>query len=124
MLKVCQELGIVDKVMFLGKMDNVNEWMMAMDVFLMPSLYEGLPVVIVEAQATGLPCFISENVPAPDLIHTLRVLNLKENDSLWQEAILNPPAFNRELAPKFVLEGGYDIAHEALKLQSFYLLHS
>ena len=61
-------LNINNKLLFLGKVNNVNEIMMGMDVFFMPSLYEGLPVVIVEAQATGLTCVISDRVPAPNLI--------------------------------------------------------
>lgn len=123
MINSCKQLGIFDKVMFLGKQDNINELMMAMDVFLMPSLYEGLPVVIVESQATGLPCFISENVPAPNLIHTLKTIGLKEDNETWADALLNPPYFNRVDAQQMIINGGYDISNEALALQKFYLSH-
>lgn len=61
--------GIFDKVQFLGRRDDISEILMAMDVFLMPSLYEGLPVVEVEAQASGLTCIISDKVPEIDLIN-------------------------------------------------------
>ena len=50
--------------------EDVSELMMAMDIFLMPSLFEGMPVVVIEAQATGLPCVISDKVPAPNFNRT------------------------------------------------------
>lgn len=52
-----------DCVKFLGNCKKVPELMQSLDVFLMPSLWEGLPVVLVEAQAAGLPCYCSENIP-------------------------------------------------------------
>lgn len=118
----CKELGIADKVMFLGARDDVNEAMMAMDVFFMPSLYEGLPVVLVEAQATGLKCVISENVPCPDLLGKLAVRRLAETDSEWAKELLSiEDTYRRTDAQQNVIDGGYDISHEAVKLQEFYL---
>ena len=60
--KRIKELGIRNKVLLLGIRKDVHELMQAMDVFLLPSHYEGLPVVAVEAQAAGLPCIISDKV--------------------------------------------------------------
>ena len=51
-----------DNVIFAGQQNNVNEWMQSFDIFVMPSLYEGLPFVLVEAQAAGLPCVVSDSV--------------------------------------------------------------
>ena len=53
-------LHLNDAVLFEGVQDNVNEYMQAMDVFVLPSMYEGLPVVCVEAQAAGLSCVVSK----------------------------------------------------------------
>lgn len=64
-----QELGIAEHVRFLGVRSDVADLMQAMDVFVLPSLYEGLPVTMVEAQAAGLPCIISDKVP-PECILT------------------------------------------------------
>ena len=58
-----RDLGLSDKVIFTGVRSDVNDLMQGMDVFLFPSLYEGLPVTMVEAQASGLKCIISDKVP-------------------------------------------------------------
>lgn len=117
----CSDMGIVRHVLFLGRRDDVNAVMMAMDVFFMPSLYEGLPVVVVEAQASGLPCVVSENVPAPDIIGRLRILKLSDSNEKWVEALVSQTALDRRQVKEMVISGGYDICHEAMKLQAFYL---
>ncbi len=60
--QLAEELGIKEQVLFAGVVANVPDYLSAMDIFLLPSLYEGLPVVCVEAQAAGLPCLISDQV--------------------------------------------------------------
>ena len=95
--------------------------MMAMDVFLMPSLYEGMPVVIVEAQASGLPCIISDYVPTPNLTGEVRVVQLSDDNKKWVDALLRVRDFKREDATALIIKGQYDIAHEARKLQYFYI---
>ena len=60
---LAQELGIEKQILFLGARGDIPQLMQAMDVFVLPSIYEGLPVTMVEAQAAGLPCFISDRVP-------------------------------------------------------------
>ena len=97
---------------------------MAMDTFLMPSLYEGMPVVIVEAQASGLPCVISENVPYPNLTGRVRIVHLAETNNKWIEALLNFDDFQRVKATDVIIKGCFDIVNEARKLQSFYLQNS
>ena len=59
---LAQELGVADRVIFAGVRTNVQVFYHAMDAFLLPSLFEGLPVVLVEAQAAGLPCFVSDTI--------------------------------------------------------------
>ena len=58
------DLGLSDSVFFLGNRGDVNRILQAMDVFLFPSLYEGLGIAALEAQAAGLPCIISDSVPS------------------------------------------------------------
>lgn len=72
-----ESLQLENKVIFTGEKNNVNEIMQAMDLFLMPSFYEGFPVTLVEAQATGLKCLISKNI-TDDVCLT----NLVEKESL------------------------------------------
>ena len=117
----CAEWGISDRVSFLGVRTDVSELMMAMDVFLMPSLFEGLPVVIVEAQASGLPCIISDYVPTPNLTGEVRVVQLSDDNKKWVDALLRVRDFKREDATDLIIEGQYDIVHEARKLQNFYI---
>ena len=97
--------------------------MQAMDVFAFPSLYEGLPVTMVEAQASGLPCIISDKVP-PECILTeglVDVMPLSAVAEAWADAILekcNTPRTDRRAE---IAAHGFDITTEAVKLQEFYL---
>lgn len=97
--------------------------MQAMDVFAFPSLYEGLPVTMVEAQASGLPCIISDKVP-PECILTeglVDVMPLSAGAEAWADAILekrNTPRTDRSAE---IAAHGFDITTEAVKLQEFYL---
>lgn len=83
------ELGIADHVVFTGNVQNVNQYLNAMDVFAFPSLYEGMPLAIVEAQANGLPCVLSDRVPKDvfltDLVQELALESAPEN---WANALL------------------------------------
>lgn len=118
-----RELGIADHVRFLGVRSDVADLMQAMDVFAFPSLYEGLPVTMVEAQAAGLPCIISDKVP-PECILTeglVHVLPLSAGAEAWADAILekrNTPRTDRSAE---IAAHGFDITTETVKLQEFYL---
>ena len=82
---------------------------------------EGMPVVVVEAQATGLPCIISDYVPAPNLTGEVRVVQLSDDNKKWVDALLRVSDFKREDATALIIEGQYDIVHEARKLHDFYI---
>ena len=82
-------LGIEKNVIFLGSCNNVNELMNAFDVFLLPSLYEGLPVAGIEAQASGLPCIISSTVSTEiKLSENVKLLSLDTPISEWVDTIV------------------------------------
>ena len=119
-----RSLGIQDKVFFLGQMANVNEWYQAMDCFVLPSLFEGLPVVGVEAQAAGLPCFFSDQVTDEILLlRDARRISLQAKDEEWAQKILavKQAKSNRAQGAEIVLQAGYDIHAEGRKLQDIYL---
>ena len=82
-----QRLGLSEKVLFLGWVDLPQAYYSAMDVFALPSLFEGMPLTLMEAQANGLPCVISENVPK-DAIQTdlIRAVPLADTQA-WISAI-------------------------------------
>lgn len=118
-----QELGIAEHVRFLGVRSDVADLMQAMDVFVFPSLYEGLPVTMVEAQASGLPCIISDKVP-PECILTeglVDIMPLSASPEAWAEKILAKRAVPRTDRRAGIVAHGFDISTEAVKLQDFYL---
>lgn len=117
---VVKEKGLQNDVLFLGRRDDVNLLMMAMDVFLFPSTYEGLGLVAIEAQATGLKCIVSENVPAPNLTGLMKNVNLCEPNEVWAKEVVELADFERAEAPKYIRLGNYDISYEAKKLEQFY----
>ena len=121
MIQTCRKLNILPYVHFVGQVTNVHELMMAMDVFLFPSVFEGLGLVAIEAQATDLPCVISENVPAPNLTGKLCVCRLKEDNEVWTNAILNNVTSRRKDTSFQIREGRYDIVHEAICLEDYYM---
>lgn len=116
----CKELGIEDKVLMLGNKDNINEIMMGMDVFLFPSIFEGLGLVVIEAQATGLHCVVSTEVPAPNLTGNVDYLSLEEPDDVWANHLLMDSEISRDSVHDKIVMGNYDISSEALKLEHFY----
>lgn len=118
-----QALGIAEHVRFLGVRSDVAELMQAMDVFVFPSLYEGLPVTMVEAQASGLPCIISDKVP-PECILTddlVDIMPLSAAPDAWAERILEKRDTPRTDRRAEIAAHGFDITAEAVKLQEFYL---
>ncbi len=117
-------LGLEDKVLFLGQMADVSPWYQAMDCFVLPSLFEGLPVVGIEAQAAGLPCVFSERVTDEVLLSPLaRRVSLEADDAAWAEAILaaGRADADRSRGADTVRLAGYDIRTEARRLQEIYL---
>lgn len=118
-----QNLNISDSILFLGNLDNVNEMYQAMDIFLLPSLFEGLPVVGIEAQAAGLKCFMSDVITKEvKITDNVEYLNL-ENDSLedWAEKIIKNKNYERKNMRQAIIDAGYSINEEAQKLEKLYI---
>lgn len=116
--------GIEKAVIFTGSIENTNEMYSAFDCFLFPSLYEGLGIVLVEAQANGLPCIISSNIPKDvDLIKPLiHRIDLKDDNNTWVEAIQESrPLENRAKASALIKKTGYDIKDVAEYIEDFYM---
>ena len=118
-----QALDIAKHVRFLGVRSDVADLMQAMDVFVFPSLYEGLPVTMVEAQSAGLPCLISDKIP-PECIITkglVDILPLSAGTETWSEKLLEKRDTPRTDCRAEIAAHGFDITAEAVKLQEFYL---
>lgn len=118
-----RELNIQNNVMFLGVRSDVADLMQAMDVFVFPSLYEGLPVTMVEAQAAGLPSVISDGV-SPECILTkdlVGVLSLSDGTDVWANTVIEQAGKVRKDCSGEVAAHGFDIRKEVEKLQNFYV---
>lgn len=89
LMKKAEKLNILNHVLFIGTVPNVNEYMSAMDLFVLPSLYEGLPVTMVEAQASGLPVVCSDEITREvKITDGVKYLSLREGSSNWADEIL------------------------------------
>ena len=117
-----RELQLQDKVIFLGKRDNVNEILQAMDAFLLPSLHEGLPVVGIEAQAAGLPIYISDTVsPEVKITDLVTFYPLQESPENWAKNILDTIETKKRINTQSqIIQAGYDIVNTAKILEQYY----
>lgn len=113
------ELGILDKIIFTGVRSDVPALLSAMDVFVFPSLYEGMPNTVIEAQATGLPCLISDTITREaDITGLVHYLPLGDADT-WAHLVAELPQVKRETPMQKFKENGYDIetvAEQFIKL--------
>lgn len=113
--------GIADKVIFTNEIPNTAPFYSAMDVFCLPSLYEGLPVVALEAQASGLPCLISDKATRECKVGSDVVfLPIDKGARLWAEALATVSVGDRTKAVGLFKNGKFDIEISAAELVSFY----
>ena len=113
--------GLTDAVIMTGVRSDVERLMQAMDVFILPSLFEGLPVVLMEAQASGLPCFISNTVTKDAAVTDLCTFLPLEAPERWADAILSADLSSRRDTAQEIRDAGYDIKATAKWLEEFYL---
>lgn len=123
-MKKSKDLGIFENIIFAKQRDDIPDILSAMDIFVMPSLYEGLPVSLIEAQSSDLPCLISDNI-TKEVFITKKIFSLSLNlsSSVWAEkvlAILNEN-YDRTNVYKKVNDSGYNIENVASDLSNYYL---
>ena len=118
-----RNLGLEDAVEFLGVREDVDRIVQTFDVFLLPSLFEGLPVTMVEAQAAGLPCVISDKVPIQcDLTGNVWVVPLEESPEKWADVVLDKANnFEKRDTYQQIADAGFDIKSQAKWLEEFYV---
>lgn len=122
MKRKAADLGIADKVMFVGFRDDRNRLMQAMDSFLFPSLYEGLSVVLVEAQAAGLPVFASDSTTKETQFSpNMKFLSLEQTASEWANEIIEKGCVKREDLSELIMSSGFEI-HSMI--DNFYRLYT
>jgi len=117
-----KELGIFDCIIFTGARDDVSDLLQAMDLFLLPSFFEGFCISLLEAQSIGLPCVVSNIIPHEvQLTDLITTFSLDEDDKVWAKAIISHQNHQRSSQNKIISEKGYDTKNNAKWLTDFYL---
>ena len=117
-----REQNLQEYVRFLGVRTDVNELLQAMDVFLFPSIAEGLPVSCIEAQAAGLPCVFSDGFdPNTVITDNCAVVSLQQSPAEWAKTIVRMSKIKRCDTSARIREVGYDIQETSKYMEKFYL---
>lgn len=118
--KRIRELGLDNDVILAGSVENVSDYLSAMDVFLLPSLFEGLGMAVVEAQASGLYCLASTEVPhLAKISENIEFIPLIAGSSAWCERLEHAPKVDR--VNIHIENDDYDIVKAAKRAERFYL---
>ena len=113
------ELGVADDVIMTGNRNDVPELLGAMDRFCFPSLWEGLPVTLIEAQAAGLPCIISDTISRDADVSPL-VTRLPLGDAArWADELLDPKHYRAD-ASAYIVRAGFDVRASAQRMFELY----
>lgn len=125
--KEISALNLDDKVVMTGERTDIPDLLCAMDVFVFPSQWEGLGLVVIESQAAGMPCVVSENLPHDVyLTDSVKVVSLTDSDKTWVDKIKNVCDVDREksslINKMLITRGGYNIEIEAIKMEQIYRL--
>lgn len=118
--KQADQLGILDKISFLGESSNVDKWINVFDVGVFPSLFEGFSIAMVEMQVNGLPLVVSDNVPSEiNLTDNIRFLSLDETVKYWCKTILETKGRDTGAVDKIIAKG-YNLSDMVNKLTKTY----
>lgn len=121
-IRTINSYNLGDKVKLLGVQPNINEWLQAMDIFIFPSLNEGLGVALIEAQAAGLPIIASDSITKEVAITNLiKFRSVTESPYFWAKAIDDSLILFRKDMSQEVKQAGYDVEDTANELQEYYL---
>jgi len=117
-----RSLNLEKSVLFLEPKENINDYYQAMDVFVLPSHYEGFGIVALEAQAAGVPTICSDKVPnVTRLSEDIEYISLDTPADKWAEAIMLRKNAGRKNSIDYIRKKGYDIKVEARKLEDIYI---
>ncbi|MBQ8766768.1 MAG: glycosyltransferase family 1 protein [Clostridia bacterium] len=115
------DLGLSGKIIMTGNVTDVHKYLSAMDTFVFPSLYEGMPLSVIEVQTNGLPCVMSDNVPQ-DVVLTdlIRRLSLNDSADMWVEAICDSERLTSYKYEKIIENLGLDSKKMVNKIADIY----
>lgn len=117
------EYGILDSIVFTGARPDVERMLFAMDCYILPSLWEGLGISLIEAQASGIQCVCSENIPKEAIVTKLVMQRqLAEGAQEWAKKIAeNAGSYTRSDQSEVIKQAGYDILENVSKMTDFYM---
>ena len=119
--KRAEEFGILSDIIFTGSVNNVNEHMMAMDFMIFPSLFEGLGIVVIEAQATGLYSIVSDEVPKEAcLTDIVEYKSLNDSAKLWAKRVMEHDEIDRISYNKIICQSDFNMMASVKKLERIY----
>lgn len=117
-----RDLGLESDVIFTGVRTDIPELFQAMDMFLMPSLHEGLPVTLVEAQASGLYCLVSDNITKQvNITNLIKNVSLKKKARYWADKIQALYNIERINTKSKIVDSGFSIQEISQELQNYYI---
>ena len=123
LMEKANNLNIQDNIVYVENTDKINEYMSAMDVFVFPSLFEGLGIVLIEAQSSGLKCFISDTLPEEvNVSEYVFRISLNEPAGLWAQNIMKEDTCidNRIKLNAKIKNSDFDIIKSVKKLEKYY----
>lgn len=124
--ETARRLGIGDRVHFLGNRENVADYYQAMDFLVFPSLYEGMPGTVLEAQAAGLPCLIADTItPEVKVTGLVQTMSLEAPAREWARKVAGEPealagAGERQGRAEELKQAGFDVSSQAGRMTAFY----
>jgi glycosyltransferase involved in cell wall biosynthesis len=115
-------LGLEGNVLFLGERNDINKCLQVMDCFVMPSIFEGLPFVLIEAQAASIPCVISDTINEDAAISPLvSFMGLDKSAKEWANTVINNAKQERDLSSiQYLCNSGYSIRDTVRYLENVY----
>lgn len=121
-----EKLNLSNHIKFLGRRDDVKELLQAMDIMIIPSLFEGIPLVGIEAQVSGLPIVLSDSISKDlQIIDSVNYTSIKESPRVWAEIINKAYVLEnkRDINQDIFKNSGYDIVGEAKRLTEAYVTY-
>lgn len=118
------ELGLKDDVILTGKRTDVSAILSALDLFIMPSIFEGTPVSAIEARTSGLMCLLSDTITKSVNMKGMKYISIKQSSKFWADevnSLLQKSKKNNRYDFSDVVKCGFDIGVEVVKLQEYYL---
>lgn len=119
-----KKLGLENNVRFLGLRNDIDKILQGIDVFLLPSKFEGLPIALVEAQSSDLPCVVSDVVTKEvKITDKVEYMSLDKDAKAWAKKILSYKNNKRYDTSKLIKKVGFDISEQAKSLENLYKSH-